>query len=180
MKQKYSFSLCVLWRPLEPRQIWELHCLLLSLLDITRSQTFDEDQCHSSPTFDVFFFGWNKCLIFDQFEECLKLSTQTPTPCSATFISRGLWTAVSRVCQASVSRTEIAADSLHCAKYLPESYAEKRCLDFTTPTYNQTRDFKNPLNDGSMIYIVITTWGWLQQKALSTRATTGHMEHLPS
>ena len=149
MNKKYNFSLCVLWRPLERWQIWELHCLLLSLLDITKSQTFDEVQCHSSPTFDVFSFGWNQCLIFDQFEGCLKPSTQNPTRtrCSATFISHGSWTAVSRVCQASVSRTEIA-DSLHSAKYLSESYAEKRCLDLQHQPAIKQEASRTPLNDG--------------------------------
>ena len=163
----YNFSFCVLWRPLERRQIWELHSLLLSLLDITKGQTFDEVQCHSSPHFWCVFFGWNQCLIFDQFDGCLEPSTQKPTPCNATLISHGSWTAFWKVCQVCTSRSEMV-DSSHSAKYLPKSYAEKSCLDFTQPsTYNQTRDFKSTLNDGSMVFLVITS-GWIQGKAIST------------
>ena len=131
------------------------HCLLLSLLaQSPKSQTFDEVQCHSSPHFLCVFFGWNQCLIFDQLKGCLKPSTQNPTRCNKTFISHRLWTAVSRVCQVSVSRTEIA-NSLRSAKYLPESYAENRCLDFTPPTCSHKREFKNLLNDGSIWFILI-------------------------
>ena len=137
-------------------------------------------------TFEYFwcvFFGWNKCLIFDQFERCLKLSTQNPTPCSATLMPHGSWTAVSSVCQVSVSRIEIA-DSLHFAKYLPESYAEKRWFDFTTPTSNQTRDFKNPLNDGSIWFILLShkaEFNKRQFQLFNDKAMTGQfMGHLPS
>ena len=113
------------------------------------------------------FFGWNKCLIFDQFERCLKLSTQNPTPCNATLMPHGSWTAVSSVCQVSVSRIEIA-DSLHSAKYLPEILCRKEMLGFYATNLKSKKRVQEPPKWWfCMIYIVIT-WGWLQQKAVST------------
>ena len=93
------------------------------------------------------FFGWNKCLIFDQFERCLKLSTQNPTPCNATLMPHGSWTAVS---------TNRNSRFVALCKVPPRILCRKEMIRFYNTDQQSNKRLQEPLNDGSVWFILLS------------------------
>ena len=166
MNKKYNFSLCVLWRPLEHRQIWNF--IVFFFPSWTSPEVRHSTKTNAIPVPLLMCFLWMEQV--PHLWSVRKMpQTVNPKPHPVQCNVNAAWLVNCRFkCLPSVCFTNRNSRFVALCKVPSRILCRKEMLGFYATNLKSKKRVQEPPKWWfCMIYIVIT-WGWLQQKAVST------------